>query len=121
VINVTIIPPPNLSSRFRILGTIEHKTAGGSFQVPMDATRTYVILGHGYGRYLIRVGTDALSASQSRTLTEAIVNLTPNEPRQDIVLDVSAAALTPYQPPAVNIETCPAPRTVACLKGPAPK
>jgi hypothetical protein len=127
VIKVTINPPPNLTKEFRILCHIEHETERDipnkppttttSFsQVMMDATRTYVIVGKGYGRYVIRAGTDASDPAKSKTLAEAAVNLTAVEPRQEIVLDLSHVVLTPTPTKQINLN-CPAPRTAACVNG----
>lgn len=131
LIKVTIVPPPQLTSDFRILCAIEREaprsnprerpTLSKTFrQILMDATRTYVIIGQGYGRYVIRAGTDAGNPSDSKPLVEIVVNLTPEEPRQDVVLDVSKAPLTATPMRPLNIEGCPAPRTAACVHGPTP-
>ena len=130
MINVTIVPPPGLSREFRILAHIHHEPtkealrgypyptsgAGNTRQLPMDATRTYVIVGHGLGRYVIRAGTDSLDARNSKQLVEIVVTLTPDESRKDVVLKIPPLP-PPSPPPPFNLEGCPPPRTVACTEG----
>ena len=70
-------------------------SGASSHTILMDATRTYVIIGHGYGGSTIRAGTDANNLAASKPLREVIVNLTPDEPRHDVVLDLSRVRLSP--------------------------
>jgi hypothetical protein len=130
VINLTIVPPQGLTRESRILVDIRHEPpkevlrkspypssgAGSMHQLPMDATRTYLIVGHGFGRYEIRVGTDAIDPRTSRKIAELVVFLTPDEPRKDIVLEIPALP-PPLPRPSINLEACPPPRTAACVNG----
>jgi hypothetical protein len=132
VIKVTIVPPPELTTDYRILCRVEYEapstnprqlpvSSATTSQIMMDATRTYVIIGHGYGRYIIRAGTNANNPAASKPLREVIVNLTPDQPRHDVVLDLSRVRLSPIPMKNIDVENCPAPRTIACMNGLDPR
>lgn len=129
LIKVTVIPPPGLTFDYRIRCVVAHEAptvhprqrpnvSRGDRQVFMNKSQTYFISGKGYGRYTITAGTDARDPAASKPLLETVVNLTAEEPYQEVVLDLSDVKLSPTQMPPVNIENCPAPRTAACVHGP---
>ena len=132
LIKVTFVPPPGLTSAYRIRCAVAHEAptkhprqrpeiSRFDNQIFMDKTRTYFISGKGYGTYTIRADSDAGDAAGSQPLFETVVNVTPEEPYQEVVVDLSNVHLlrTPMRPS--NNENCPAPRTVACVHGLDPR
>jgi hypothetical protein len=127
LIKVTIVPPPGLSPEFRIMVVVEHEAlplrpgvrpahSRRSKQVRMDATRTHVVIGQGFGLYKIQAMSDTGDPSDSVALAGITVNVTPDEPRHEVTLKVPKVP-APLPSPNLNIEGCPPPRTVACVHG----
>ena len=132
LIKVIFVPPPGLTTEYRIRCAVAHEAptqhprqrpeiSRVDSQIFMDKAQTYFIAGKGYGRYTIRAGTDARDPADSKPLLETVVNLTAEEPHQEVVLDLSEVQLLPTPMRPSNIEKCPPPRTIACVHGSDPR
>ena len=132
LIKVTFVPPPGLTTEYRVLCAVTREAptkhprqrpelSRAHQQIFMDKSQTYFIAGQGYGRYTIRAGSDAGDPADSKPLLEMVVNVTAEEPYQEVVVDLSNVQLLPTPMRQPNIEQCPAPRTFACVHGPDPR